>query len=392
MWLQTALALAAFVAAIAWALRERRLRRSGEAHARATAAAHQAAMLRGERARQLALDRIDQAERRLAHVADAASDALLIVAPDGAVASANAAASTLYRASSEDLEGLAARDLVRGEHALLGDGARVPVRVTRDAWKEGGESWGLVWLRDLSPGARALAERNAHEARARRLADAGLASLTAADHLRAPLASLRGAAARMEETLQAALAKPTTQAAMAALSQEEILMADIRTMERIVKTLEDATRATEGTPDAVDVNAVAEGALGRATLPGAVRVHKELLASAPAYAVEREIVDVLDALVRHAGEAMGEAGGDLTILTLDTPERVVIEVTDTGPVNDHAGSRGMWLPGVPGRPGAQPSGGAADIDARGGRISFLAHPGRGATFRVEMPRPPRGPS
>ncbi|HWH08130.1 MAG TPA: hypothetical protein VNX21_02955, partial [Candidatus Thermoplasmatota archaeon] len=79
-----------------------------------------------------------------------------------------------------------------------------------------------------------------------------------------------------------------------------------------------------------------------------------------------------------------------TILTIDTPERVVVEVTDNAPVDARRDlTRGMWLPGA--SPAGHPrlATGHAPLDAHGGRISYMAHPGQGATFRVEMPRSTR---
>lgn len=378
----TVLALALAAGALLLYARERRAKLSVKANAEESDRRHVAEVLRMERDRQAALDRVDAAERRFAHVTDAAPAAMLIVASTGRVERANPAAATLLGTSLDDLAGCAARDLARDGHAVRHDGRQVRVQMTKDAWKEAGEAWSVVWLRD-APAPHAVAPPST------RLASIGLACLDAAEHVRAPLASLRMSAQLAEDELRAGLGRPEGRlaaAVMTALSHQETLMTDIDRLERIAKTLDEATRAPDGTPDAVDVNALAEGALSRARLAGGIRVHKELLASAPALAVAAEVTQVIDALVRNAAEALEAEGGDLTVLTMDTPERVVVEVTDTAPLDHRKDARGMWLPAAPGHAPQHLTTGHATLDAHGGRISFMAHPGQGATFRVEMPR------
>ncbi|HWH07657.1 MAG TPA: PAS domain-containing protein, partial [Candidatus Thermoplasmatota archaeon] len=271
----TVLALALAAGALLLHARERRGRLRAIADAQEAGRRHDEDLLRAQRERQAALDRLDAAERRLARVTDAAPDAMLL-ASSGRVERANPAAARLLGAPAEDLAGLAVRDLAHGGHAVQHGGHRVAVDETRAEWTEGGEAWSVVWLR----------ERRAAPAPPQpstRLARMGLASLDAAERLRAPLASLRMSATLANDELRAALGRPEGRlaaAVMTALSHEETLMTDLDRLERIAKTLDEATRAPDGTPGAIDVNALAEDVLARAPLPGGVRVHKELLASA----------------------------------------------------------------------------------------------------------------
>ena len=147
----TVLALALAGGALALYARERRARSRAEARADAADRRRAQDALRMERGRQAALDRVDALERRFRLVARAAPDAMLLVAADGRVAAANPAAARLLGTPEDALEGLAVRDLARDGHAVRRDGRRVPVEATRDAWKEGGEAWSVVWLREARP-------------------------------------------------------------------------------------------------------------------------------------------------------------------------------------------------------------------------------------------------
>lgn len=121
-------------------------------------AKHQEERVRMERDRQAALEKVDAAERRFARVTDASAEAMLLVSPRGRVLAANQAAAALLGTPIEALVGASARDLVQevGEStlAMRHDGARVPVRVTRAAWKERGSAHGALWLAPSGGGGR----------------------------------------------------------------------------------------------------------------------------------------------------------------------------------------------------------------------------------------------
>lgn len=117
----------------------------------------------------------------------------------------------------------------------------------------------------------------------------------------------------------------------------EILDREVRTSEKIVRSLLDCARTQPPVRQRVNVNTVVQEALSRAGVPANIQVMTHLDGTLPAiHADPDQLAQVFDNLIRNAVQAM-PAGGRLVVETSEVTERlpksetrVAISFTDTG--------------------------------------------------------------
>lgn len=111
-----------------------------------------------------------------------------------------------------------------------------------------------------------------------------------------------------------------------------MLREQIRLSERIVSELLDRTRAGSRGDTAVDLAALIEETLARAAPPLTICVAREIDPLVPPIVVDRDqIGQVIWNLVTNAVQAMGHAGGTLTMSLRLVASRVQLAVRDSGP-------------------------------------------------------------
>jgi signal transduction histidine kinase len=153
-------------------------------------------------------------------------------------------------------------------------------------------------------------------------------------------------------------------------------------------------RSPSAKPDWVDLNRAARDTLGLLQYElreRRIEVVEDLEAGLPPiWAREGSVRGICMNLMINAVQAMG-AGGRLTVSTrLESGDRVSLTVKDTGPGIAAEHRDRIWDPFFTTKPTGQGTGLGLSITSRivsghGGRIDVESEPGRGATFRVELP-------
>lgn len=150
-------------------------------------------------------------------------------------------------------------------------------------------------------------------------------------------------------------------------------------------------KSTAGERRAVDLNAVASEVLeiASASMPVDVKVTRHLHATRRAWASEPEISQVVLNLLLNAGEALtAVGGGTITVRTQDVDERVLLEVTDSGPGIPPEAREVIFTPFWTTKTAGTGLGLAISrrvAEAHGGRLVVESAPGEGTTFRMELP-------
>jgi signal transduction histidine kinase len=169
----------------------------------------------------------------------------------------------------------------------------------------------------------------------------------------------------------------------------EILRNQIRLSEKIVGDLLDFARVRTPALESVVLSELVEAQLGRAAVPGNVRVVREFPADLPTAQVDPiQLGQVVLNLLTNAIQAMEESGGVLTLQGSRSGGSVTLHVVDTGPGMPPdvlaqvfeplftTKARGIGL-------GLAVSRSLAEANA--GSIIAASVPGRGATFTLTLP-------
>lgn len=227
----------------------------------------------------------------------------------------------------------------------------------------------------------ALHEAQDQLIRKERLATLGQLASSVGHELRNPLGVMNNAVYFLEATLPDAPPK--------VVEYFGILRAQVRQSERIIGDLLDFARVKPPQRDRVQLDELLVEQLGRAMVPPQVRVERALSPAATAVYVDPvQIGQVLLNVMVNAVQAMGEAGGVLTLTSHEREGRVYLEVRDTGPGMTPevlarifeplftTKTRGIGLGLAVSRMLAR---------ANDGEIAVSSRPGQGATFSVALP-------
>ncbi|MHB8603706.1 MAG: PAS domain-containing sensor histidine kinase [Thermoplasmatota archaeon] len=372
--------------------------------------------------RKVAESALRESESRFRALSDAALEGIVLHS-DGAILECNSAFARLYGIERERVVGMHFVELVApesravvdeqiaaGKHdtyevtGLRPDGARMTLEVSARWMPYLGRRVRVTAVRDVT--ARRRAEAELEESRRQVMVSEKLSALGTlvagvAHEINNPLTFMRARLELTGITLADALARddlaPETRATLEKLAADESeLVRAIERLAHLTHSLKRMSRASDGVQAPEDLNALVDSVLTVATprLDKSIRVEKRLHATRRAMACEREILQVILNLVFNAGEAMApqlaesRGTGELTVRTFDERERVVIEVSDTGPgIPEELGDR-IFTPFFTTKPQGTGLGLSISyriIENHGGRLTFTSAPGRGTTFRVELP-------
>lgn len=267
-----------------------------------------------------------------------------------------------------------------GKEVML-DGTAGAIRagVTVQAVREHGVRMGtLVTLRDIGSLERIGTQLQLSE----RMAVLGRQTAGVAHEVKNPLNSMR----LWLEVLKANMpVEPEPQQAVKMLDSE------IDRLDRAVKTFLNFTRPVELKLEEVDVKSVIEEVLNAAR-PGAIRagltVGSDAPSDLPPVLADRQLIHqaVLN-LVLNACD-FTDPGGHVTVGLKRVGDFAVIEVQDTGRGISAADQKKIFQLFFTTRPGGSGIGLANTfrfVQLHEGRIEFESEPGKGTTFRVELP-------
>jgi len=309
------------------------------------------------------------------------------------------------RRGEEPGERLLADERVLREAELLGPYRR-GVAVTLRA--RGGELLGLLLVLDervsdaFSAEDRALLEVLARQASVliensrsylqmqaqARLAALGQMAAGLAHEVKNPLSAIKGAAQLLGEP-------PSGHATDEASSEFlAIILEEVERLDRVVCSVLNYARPSQGDPGPIDVNAVVDQTLRllSSDRDGSCEYETQLEQGLPSVRADAEqLRQVLINLIRNAAQAMG-GRGTVTITTRSRAESadrsVEIAVTDRGPGITPEVRPHLFVPFFTTR--AQGTGLGLAISERivqemGGRIEVLTAIGSGSTFSVQLP-------
>ena len=302
-------------------------------------------------------------------------------------------------------EQLLADERLLREAELLGP-YRLGVVVTLRA--RGGELLGLLLVLDervndaFSAEDRALLELLARQASVliensrsylqmqaqARLAALGQMAAGLAHEVKNPLSAIKGAAQLLGEPPSGHANDETSSEFLA------IILEEVERLDRVVCSVLNYARPSQGDPGLIDVNAVVDQTLRllSSDRDGACEYETQLEQGLPSVRADAEqLRQVLINLVRNAAQAMG-GRGTVTITTRSRAESadrsVEIAVTDRGPGITPEVRPHLFVPFFTTR--AQGTGLGLAISERivlemGGRIEVLTAVGAGSTFSVQLP-------
>ncbi len=279
------------------------------------------------------------------------------------------------------------------------DGAVVEASVSaaplRDA--TGGMSGAMLAVSDVTDRRRLQRELDAarvHAVTREKLSTLGTLVAGVAHEIHNPLAALRASAALNREIVEAAATDPEVPGPLRdslkdIIEGEKLVAESVEQIAHIAESIKQVARSPGSARQRVDVAAVAERVLtlAKPRLAG-VTVTREFSATRPALAQGGEVAQVLLNLVLNAAEAMTPQGGRLTLRSFDVEGRVAIEVADSGPgIPDEVRAR-LFEPFHTTKENGTGLGLSVSrriVEAHGGTITVESTPGKGATFRVELP-------
>ena len=196
------------------------------------------------------------------------------------------------------------------------------------------------------------------------------------------------------ETLRRSLERdpPPAPGAFETLFREssETILQELRSLGRVIESFGDLARMPRPQLAPMDLVRLAEQVLALYQ-PGAPHVRVETdFAERPTVAGDAELLArALGNVVANALEAM-PGGGTLSVRTLGVPGGAAVEVEDTGPGLSEQELAQVFTPYHTTKPGGTGLGlviAQAIVVDHGGRIEAVSAPGRGATFRLVLPRP-----
>jgi PAS domain S-box-containing protein len=376
-----------------------------------------AAAIARHRAEAVVLDR----ERQMRAVFDNALDAMLIVAPSGAVLDANPAACALFGRARAALLGRTLRALETAEGATPEPDGRWE-RLAREG-RIAGESAVAIpgqpprsveftAVADILPGRhlavlRDVTERHQLHARlalADRMVSVGTLAAGVAHELNNPLAYVNANLAFVAERLAALEARfaPAAGAGAAAdlVRPLQDAVSDAREgserMRVIVRDLKTFSRAEEERSGPVDPCRVLESCLHMAwnEIRHRARLERDLAPVPPVVCNEARLGQVFLNLLVNAAHAIPEENAHAHVIAVRTRalpgDRVSVEVRDTGCGIAPENLRRIFDPFFTTKPPGVGTGLGLSIchgivTALGGEIQVESTPGRGSTFRVILP-------
>lgn len=255
----------------------------------------------------------------------------------------------------------------------------------------GAQSGSVITWNDVTE----LSEMQEQLSRSRRLATVGQLAAGVAHEINNPLAAITACA---EATLRDLQTRPETRELSESQEWtfylEEIVRQALRCKE-ITRGLLDLSRQRRAQRERCDINAlVAQCArLAEQRAPGdSYKFTVKLDANAGEVATDAGMVrQVLDNLSSNALDALGEAGGEITISTMRAGERVTIEVADTGQGIAPELLVRIFDPFFTTKDPGKGSGLGLAIcytlaEALGGALTVESKQGAGSRFRLWLPR------
>ncbi|MCO5084519.1 MAG: PAS domain S-box protein [Rhizobiaceae bacterium] len=363
---------------------------------------------------------LDAREAHLRSILDTVLDATVVIEPNGAIVSFNAAAIRQFGYAEAEVigrnvnilmpepyhhehDGYIHRYLATGEKRIIGvdrvvvgrrkDGSTFPMKLAVGEMKSAGKTFFTGFIRDLTEreeSAARLQEIQGELARLARLNELGEMASTLAHELNQPLAAIANytqGCVRLLRNMDDAVAVRMKEALEETARQSLRAGGIIRHLREFVMRGE-----TEKAPE--DIRKLIEEAGALALVGSRERGVRSVFDFSPGVAtvmVDRvQIQQVLINLMRNAMEAMRDSERrELVIRTSSGDEgSVVIEVSDTGPgISDEIAAR-LFQPFVTSKPGGMGIGLSISrriVEAHGGELSASRNAEGGATFRFSLP-------
>jgi len=359
-------------------------------------------------------------EAHLRILFDTAPDATVVIDKDGAITSFNKAAVRQFGYSEEEAfgrnvsllmpepyrrehDGYIHRYLSTGEKRIIGidrvvvgrrkDGSTFPMKLAVGEIKTSGGTYFAGFIRDLTEreeSAARLQEVQTELARLARVNELGEMASTLAHELNQPLAAIANYTqgcvrllGQMDDTLATRMREALEETARQSLRAGEI----IRHLREFVTRGE-----TEKTSQ--DIRKLVEEAGALALMGSRERGIRSVFDFAPGAelvtADRVQIQQVLINLMRNAMEAMRDSERrELVVRTAaDGKDRVLVEVSDTGPgISEEIQAR-LFQPFVTSKPGGMGIGLSISkriLEAHGGDLTAYSNADGGATFRFTLP-------
>ncbi|HMM64770.1 MAG TPA: PAS domain S-box protein [Mesorhizobium sp.] len=359
-------------------------------------------------------------EAHLRILFDTAPDATVVIDKDGAITSFNKAAVRQFGYSEEEAfgrnvsllmpepyrrehDGYIHRYLSTGEKRIIGidrvvvgqrkDGSTFPMKLAVGEIKTSGGTYFAGFIRDLTEreeSAARLQEVQTELARLARVNELGEMASTLAHELNQPLAAIANYTqgcvrllGQMDDTLATRMREALEETARQSLRAGEI----IRHLREFVTRGE-----TEKTSQ--DIRKLVEEAGALALMGSRERGIRSVFDFAPGAelvtADRVQIQQVLINLMRNAMEAMRDSERrELVVRTAaDGKDRVLVEVSDTGPgISEEIQAR-LFQPFVTSKPGGMGIGLSISkriLEAHGGDLTAYRNADGGATFRFTLP-------
>lgn len=222
-----------------------------------------------------------------------------------------------------------------------------------------------------------------------RLAALGQMAAGLAHEVKNPLGAIKGAAQLLGEPGDGRELDPPTREFVG------IILEEVDRLDRVVRSVLDYGRPSQGNPGSVDVNAAVRRTLQvlGSSRDGATRRVLHTAEELPPVRVDEEqLRQALINLVKNAEEAMGGTG-EVTVTTRRRPAPhgsgyVEIAVKDEGPGIPQDVLENLFVPFFTTKPRGTGLGLAISqrmVQAMGGRIEVTSHPGAGAAFTILLP-------
>ncbi len=217
-----------------------------------------------------------------------------------------------------------------------------------------------------------------------RLAALGQMAATIAHEIRNPLGGIQGFAALLQRDV------PEDDPRRRLV---ERILAGTKSLDRVVNELLEYTRPVELKIEDVDARGIVSGAIEYLPpAPRGVAIRNHAPAGLAVRGDAQKLRQVLLNILLNAVQSVGESG-EIDVRCAQDGGELVIEVSDTGPgiAPEHLDK--VFMPFFTTREKGTGLGLAAAskiVETHGGRIEAANEPGRGATFRVRLPRKGEG--